>query len=91
MFTIDLSIRNTAFPASVQRKTAESAQALYQEILTAMRSGQPTVMELECEGKTDKKVAVRPTEISAVQISQKDGTATGSGRAPGFVSLTTAE
>ena len=87
MFTIDLSIRNTAFPVSVQRKEAEGAEALYQEILTAMRSGQAAVMELECEGKTEKKVAVRPTEISAVQVSQKDGAAAAGGKPPGFAAL----
>ena len=89
MFTIDLSIRNTAFPVSVQRKTTEDAEALYQEILSAMNSGLPAVMELKCEGKTEKKVAVRPTEISAVQVSQKDGTAATGGKPPGFAALIT--
>ena len=88
MFNIDFSIKNTAFPVSVQRKTTEDAEALYKEIVAAMQSGQPAVMELECEGKTEKKIAVRPTEISAIQISQKDSPGTGSGRPPGFVALT---
>ncbi len=89
MFTIDLSIRNTAFPVSLQRKEAEDAEALYQEILTAMGSNNPdTILELKSEDKVEKKVAVRVSEISAIQMSQKDGTATGSGRPPGFVALT---
>ncbi|MFH7027634.1 MAG: hypothetical protein ACHBN1_20105 [Heteroscytonema crispum UTEX LB 1556] len=88
MFTIDLTLRNTAFPVSVQRKTAEDAEAIYQLILAAMRSGNPDIVELKCEGKTEKKVAVRSSEISGVQISQKDGTATGGGRPPGFFALT---
>jgi hypothetical protein len=88
MFTIDLTLRNTAFPVSVQRKTAEDAEAIYQLILAAMRSGNPEIVELKCEGKTEKKIAVRSTEISGIQISQKDGTATGSGRPPGFFALT---
>ncbi|AHJ27473.1 hypothetical protein NSP_11310 [Nodularia spumigena CCY9414] len=71
MFTIDLSIKNTAFPVSVQRKTAEDAEAIYQLILAAMRSGNPDIVELKCEGKTEKKVAVRSSEISGVQIVQK--------------------
>lgn len=87
MFTIDLSIKNTAFPVSVQRKEAEDAEALYQEILKAMGSGLPALMELKCEGKTEKKVAVRTTEISAVQVSQKDGTAAAGGKPPGFAAL----
>ncbi|MDB9444768.1 hypothetical protein [Anabaena sp. CS-542/02] len=91
MFTIDLSIRNTAFPISVQRKTQEDAEAIYQLILAAMRSGNPDIVELKCEGKTEKKIAVRTSEISGVQIVQKDGTTTSSGRPPGFFALTASE
>ncbi|MDB9373932.1 hypothetical protein [Nodularia sphaerocarpa] len=88
MFTIDLSIKNTAFPISVQRKTAEDAEAIYQLILAAMRSGNPDIVELNCEGKTEKKVAVRSSEISGVQIVQKDGATTSGGRPPGFFAVT---
>ncbi|WP_414546310.1 hypothetical protein [Nostoc sp. CCY0012] len=88
MFTIDLSLRNTAFPISVQRKSAEDAEAVYQLILAAMRSGNPDLVELKCEGKTEKKIAVRASEISGVQIVQKDGTSTSSGRPPGFFAVT---
>ncbi|QXE22984.1 hypothetical protein B6N60_01672 [Richelia sinica FACHB-800] len=52
-----------------------------------MRSGNPDIVELKCEGKTEKKIAVRASEISGVQIVQKDGAATSSGRAPGFFAL----
>jgi hypothetical protein len=89
MFTIDLSIRNTAFPLSVQRKTTEDAEAVYQLILAAMRSGNPDIVELKCEGKTEKKVAIRASEIVGVQITQKDGSATGGSRPPGFIALAT--
>ncbi|BAY08346.1 hypothetical protein [Calothrix sp. NIES-2098] len=89
MFTIDLTVRNTAYPISVQRKSAEDAEAVYQLILAAMRSGNPDIVELKCEGKTEKKIAVRASEISGVQILQKDGVTTSSGRPPGFVALTT--
>ncbi|BAY65386.1 MULTISPECIES: hypothetical protein [Nostocales] len=88
MFTIDLTVRNTAYPLSVQRKSAEDAEAVYQLILAAMRSGNPDIVELICEGKTEKKIAVRASEISGVQILQKDGVTTSSGRPPGFVALT---
>jgi hypothetical protein len=88
MFTIDLTVRNTAYPISVQRKTAEDAEAVYQLILAAMRSGNPDIVELKCEGKTEKKIAVRASEISGVQILQKDGVTTSSGRPPGFAALT---
>jgi hypothetical protein len=91
MFTIDLSIKNTAFPISIQRKTAEDAEAVYQLILAAMRSGNPDIVELQCEGKTEKKIAVRASEISGVQVSQKEGAAGGSVRPPGFAAFTIAE
>ncbi|MBD2362237.1 MULTISPECIES: hypothetical protein [unclassified Anabaena] len=87
MLTIDLTIRNTPFPVTVQRKTAEDAEAVYQLILAAMRSGNPDIVELKCEGKTEKKIAVRATEITGVQITEKDGVSTSSGRAPGFFAL----
>lgn len=87
MFTIDLTVRNTPFPISVERKSADDAEAVYQLILAAMRSGNPDIVELNSEGKTEKKIALRASEISGVQISQKDGAAAGSGRPPGFFAL----
>jgi hypothetical protein len=87
MFTIDLSIKNTAFPISVQRKSTEDAEAVYQLILAAMRSGNPDIVELKCEGKVEKKIAVRASEISGVQIVQKDGVVSGAGRPPGFFAV----
>jgi len=87
MFTIDLSIKNTAFPISVQRKTTEDAEAVYQLILAAMRSGNPDIVELKCEGKTEKKIAILASEIVGVQIIQKDGSSVGGSRPPGFIAL----
>ncbi len=46
MFTIDLTLRNTPFPVSIQRKTSEDAEAVYHLILAAMRSGNPDIVEL---------------------------------------------
>lgn len=86
MFTIDLTIKNTAFPVSVQRKSAEEAEATYKEILEAMRGGTPEILELTCDRLGEKKVALRSSEISGVQMSQKDSAA--SGKTPGFFSLT---
>lgn len=87
MYTIDLTVRNTAFPISIERKSAEDAEAIYQLILTAIRSGNPDIVELQSEGKTEKKVAIRSSEICGVQITQKDGSAAGSGRPPGFFAI----
>ncbi len=82
MITIDLTLKNMPFPLSVQRKSAEEAEAVYNKILEAMRSGIPDIVELTCDRQTEKKVAIRASEISGVQMSQKDSTT--SGRTPGF-------
>jgi len=87
MFTIDLTLKNMPFPLSVQRKSAEDAEALYQQIMTAMRSGNPDIIELTCDRQTEKKVAIRSSEISGVQMSQKASTAAAGGRPPGFFAL----
>ncbi|PSB34614.1 hypothetical protein [Chlorogloea sp. CCALA 695] len=87
MIFIDLTLKSTAFPVSVQRKTSEDAEAVYTEIVAAMRSGQPEIMELTCDRQTEKKVAVRVSEILSIQIAQKDGSAVGGNRPPGFFAL----
>ncbi|PAX60135.1 hypothetical protein [Brunnivagina elsteri] len=87
MFTIDLTVKNTAFPLSVQRKTSEDAEAIYQLVITAMRSGTPDIIELKCEGKVEKKIAVRASEISGIQVGQREGAAA-AGRTPGFFNAT---
>ena len=87
MFTIDLTLKNTPLPLSVQRKSAEAAEATYQEITKAMRSGTPQFLELTCEQQPEKKIGVFSDQISAIVISQKSGAA-GAGRVPGFFALT---
>ncbi len=86
MFTIDLTVKNTPFPVSVQRKEAADADAVYKQILEAMRTGKPEIIELTCDRQLEKKVAVRASEISGVQMSQKDSAT--AGKTPGFFSLT---
>lgn len=83
MFSIDLTLKNSPFPISVQRKEADDAQAVYQQILEAIRSQTSEVLELTCEKQPEKKVAVLTDQISAVIVAQKSG-ATSSGRVPGF-------
>jgi len=86
MFTIDLTLQNTPFPLSVQRKSAEAAAETYQKIMDAMSSGKPELLELTCEYQSDKKIGVLTSQISAVMMSQKSG-AVGTGRTPGFFAL----
>ncbi|MGL5508601.1 MAG: hypothetical protein ACRC2J_04480 [Microcoleaceae cyanobacterium] len=86
MFTIDVIAKYTPAPFSVQRKNAEDAEALYQQVLSAIETGNPKVLELTCEKMPDKKVAVLSSEIIATQISQKSGSQN-TGKPPGFMAM----
>lgn len=90
MFSIDMIVKNTPVSLSVQRKSAEDAEAVYQQVVEAIRNSQPHVLELTCEKNPEKKVAVLSSEISGVVISQKSG-ASSTGRSPGFVSMAVVE
>lgn len=88
MFIIDIALKNTPAMLSVQRKTVEDAETLYKEVLSVMQSGNPVLLELTCEKQPDKKIGVLVSEISAVQLSEKSGAGSSSGRPPGFFALT---
>ena len=88
MFIIDIALKNTPAMLSVQRKTAEDAETLYKEVLSVMQAGNPVLLELTCEKQADKKIGVLVSEISAVQLSEKSGAGSSSGRPPGFFALT---
>jgi hypothetical protein len=87
MFIIDVSLRNTPATLSVQKKSAEDAEATYQQLLGAIRSGERQLLELTCEHQAGKKVVALGSEIVAVQMYEKSSTATASGRPPGFFAL----
>lgn len=72
---------------SVQRKTQEGADAVYQQVMDAIRSGSPALLELTCEQQVGKKIAVMVSELSGVQVAEKSGSGTSSGRVPGFFAL----
>jgi hypothetical protein len=84
MFVIDINLKGSPLALSVQRKAEEDAKALYQQVLEAMRSGSAVTVELTCEQQVGKTLAVLVSEIAAVQMAEKSGTGTGSGRPPGF-------
>ena len=86
MFTIDIIVKYTPVPFSIQRKSAEDAESTYEQIVESIRSGNPQILELTCEKMPEKKIAVVMSEVSGVQISQKSGAAA-TGRPPGFVAL----
>ncbi len=81
---IDVTLKNTPVSLSVQKKSADDAEALYQTLVAAMKSGDVAVLELTCDQQPGKKVSVVGSELAAVQISEKSSTSTASGRPPGF-------
>lgn len=86
MYVIEITLQNTAMPVSVQRKTEEDATAVYEQILTTIRSLSGGLLELTCDRQPEKKVAVLTSSIIAVQMYEKSGTPS-SGKAPGFAAL----
>ena len=83
MYVIELALRMSPVPVSVQRKEAEAAEALYQKIRQALESGQPRLLELTCEKVEGKKVTLLISEVLAVQLYEKTA-ATGGSKRPGF-------
>lgn len=83
MFTIDIVLQEIPLPISVQRKEAEAAESLYQELMAAMRSGNADLIELTCDKDEDKKVAVKGNLICAISLNKKSG-GMAEGRIPGF-------
>jgi hypothetical protein len=83
MISIDLTLKYSPIPVSVQRKEEADANALYQSLVEALKSPTPQVIELTCDKQTEKKVALLSDQITAVILSQKDGSSA-AGRVPGF-------
>jgi hypothetical protein len=85
MFIIELNLKTTPMSLSVQRKTDEDAQATYQQVLEAMKSG--GLIELTCDWQPGKKIAVFGDSLAAVQVYEKSSGGTSSGRSPGFFAM----
>ena len=83
MFTIDIVLQDIPLPIQVQRKEAEAADSLYQQIRSAMESGSSELIELTCDKDEDKKVAVKGNLICAISLNKKSG-GMAEGRVPGF-------
>jgi len=82
MFSIDLTLKYSPIPITVQRKESEEAQKVYEAVMNALKATTPQLVELTCEKDPEKKVAVFSDQISAVILSQKDGSP--AGRPAGF-------
>ena len=83
MYVIELALKFSPLPLSVQRKALEDGEALYRRVCQCLEKGQPRLLELTCEKVEDKKVTVLMSEVLAVQIYEKTA-ATGGSKRPGF-------
>ena len=83
MYIIELALKMSPFPLSVQRKELNSAKSLYNQIRDSMKSGHPSLLELTCEHVEGKQIAILMSEVLAVQIYEKTAIG-GSSKRPGF-------
>ena len=85
MYSLELSLRYSPFPLSIQKKELEDVKRIYDEIKNSMNGTEETsnLIELRCDKVQDKLIAVRGQEITSVQIYEKSSVAGGAKR-PGF-------
>ena len=83
MYSIELTIKLSPIPLTVQRKEHVDAQKLYNEVIDSIQKGNQRLLELTCEKVEDKRITVLVSEITAVQIYEKTSSSSTSKR-PGF-------
>ena len=85
MYSLEISLRYSPFPLSIQKKDYEQVKRIFDEIKDSMKGNiqNSNLIELSCEKVQDKLIAVLAKEIIAVQIYEKSAVAGGSKR-PGF-------
>ena len=85
MYSLELSLRYSPFPISIQKKEFEEAKRIFDEIKNTMNEKieNSHLIELSCDKVQDKLIAVRAKEIISVQIYEKSSVAGGAKR-PGF-------
>tara|TARA_B100000900_G_scaffold390475_1_gene384227 strand:- start:33 stop:302 length:270 start_codon:yes stop_codon:yes gene_type:complete len=85
MYSLEISLRYSPFPLSIQKKDYEEVKRIYDEIKDFMNGSNQNnpLIELTCEKVQDKLVAVLAKEVISVQIYEKSAVAGGSKR-PGF-------
>ena len=84
MYSLELSLRYSPFPISIQKKEYEDGKRIYDEIRNYMNDYENNhLIELKCEKIQDKLVTVRAQDVISIQIFEKSSSAGGSKR-PGF-------
>ena len=85
MYSLEISLRYSPFPLSIQKKDYEDVKKIYDEIKDFMNGNNQnsTSFELSCEKVHDKLITVLAKEVISVQMYEKSSIAGGSKR-PGF-------
>ena len=85
MYSLEISLRYSPFPLSIQKKDHEEVKRIYNEIKEFMNGNNQhsALIELSCEKVQDKMITVLAKEVISVQIYEKSAVAGGSKR-PGF-------
>ena len=85
MYALELSLRYSPFPLSIQKKEFEDVKRIFDEIKSSMDETleSPNLIELSCDKVQDKLIVVRAKEIISVQMYEKSLSGGGSKR-PGF-------
>lgn len=83
MYTLELNLKNSPAPVAVMLKDAETAQARYQAVVNALKSGDPQWLDLTCD-RTQKQVWVCLADVAAVQLTPKQGSNAATLSRPGF-------
>ena len=84
MFTLEITLRYSPFPISIQKKEQNDIVIIFEQIKNSMKGNDNSiVIDLTCDKMNSKSIAVLSKEIIAVQIYEKSAIAGGSKR-PGF-------
>ena len=85
MYSLEISLRYSPFPLSIQKKNYDEVKRIYDEIKDFMHGNNQNInlIELSCEIVQDKLITVLAKEVISVQIYEKSAVAGGSKR-PGF-------
>tara|TARA_B100000242_G_C42844100_1_gene392013 strand:- start:281 stop:544 length:264 start_codon:yes stop_codon:yes gene_type:complete len=83
MYSLELSLRYSPFPISIQKKDYGDIKSIYDGIKESMKNNNSELIELKCEKILDKLISVKSEEIIAVQLYEKSSSSGGAKR-PGF-------
>ena len=84
MYSLELSLRYSPFPLSIQKKEFDEVKRIYDEIKNIINDTAQTsnLIELSCDKVQDKLIAVRTEDIISVQIYEKSSVV--GSKKPGF-------